>query len=186
MKGRTINAGYVIARQLERIISLDTKQQCLEAKNIPVDYVNTRQHSHKQSKHEGKIYWYPFDSCDYQAPYIGNLTTHKQTMHEGKKYPCNSYQATQRGQLTIQNTKARNIPVTLVSIRQLERIISLNTRQQFMKARNIPVTLVIIKQLETAAGSLTMHNQSKHEGKKYPCDSCEDQATPSGSLNFHN
>ena len=41
MKGRTINEGYVVARQLERIISLDTKQQCLKAKNIPVDYVNT-------------------------------------------------------------------------------------------------------------------------------------------------
>ena len=29
----------------------------------------------------------------------------------------------------------------------------------------------------TDRGNLTRHKQSKHEGKKYPCDSCDYQAT---------
>jgi transposase-like protein len=43
--------------------------------------------------------------------------------------------------------KARNIPVTHVTIRQLAEEILLNINSQNMKARNIPVTHVTIRQL---------------------------------------
>jgi predicted RNA-binding Zn-ribbon protein involved in translation (DUF1610 family) len=34
----------------------------------------------------------------------------------------------------------------------------------------------------TKRGNLTSHKQARHEGKKYPCDSCAFQATERGSL----
>ena len=37
----------------------------------------------------------------------------------------------------------------------------------------------------TSNGNLTTHKQSRHEGKKYPCDSCGYQATFKGDLTRH-
>jgi hypothetical protein len=51
----------------------------------------------------------------------GNLTSHKQSRYEAKKYSCDSceYQADPYLLINIKNIMARNIPVTLVTTKQL-------------------------------------------------------------------
>jgi hypothetical protein len=75
--------------------------------------------------------------------------------------------------------KERSTCAGNVNTRQRQRVISLNTKQQYTKARNIPVTHV------TTNRNLTTHKQSRHEGKKYPCDSCDYQATERGHITTH-
>ena len=87
---------------------------------------------------------------EYQASSKGNPKRHKKSKHEDKIYFCNLYDSQQRTQLTLillnsQDTKARNISVTHVSIRQLEAYPLLLINSENMKIRNMLVTHVTIR-----------------------------------------
>jgi hypothetical protein len=74
--------------------------------------------SHKQSKQKGKKY--PCDTCAYLATTGEHLATHKQSKHDVKKYPCDSYDYQASDKHKQSRHKGKNIPVTHVTIRQLD------------------------------------------------------------------
>jgi uncharacterized protein YdeI (YjbR/CyaY-like superfamily) len=61
--------------------------------------------------------------------------------------------------------------VIYVTIRQQPSQASLHIKIQYMNATNIIEAQAIIKNY------LRRHQQSKHEGKQFPCDLCEHWAT---------
>ena len=65
------------------------------------------------------------------------------------------------------NMKEWDIPVFIVNMLLLEQVIWRDTSKRNMKEWDIPVFIVNMLQLD--ASDLKRHDESKHEGGRYPC-----------------
>ena len=70
--------------------------------------------------------------------------------------------------------------MVIVTIKQLQKEIWVNTKEQYMKESNTPCGKCEYK--ATTKESLTEHQTALNEGVKYPCGKYEYQATTKGSL----
>ena len=81
--------------------------------------------------------------------------------------------------ITVHYTWILNISVTCVVTWRQWRVLSPCISSPFMKGRHFNAGIVIKK------GSLTSHQQSIHEGKKYPCRECDYKATTNSNITTH-
>jgi DNA-directed RNA polymerase subunit RPC12/RpoP len=81
------------------------------------------------------------DQCQYKAETKALLNIHHNNLHQDMKYTCTTcgHQTSTKGGLTSAES---------VNTGHLQSRVSLNTKQQYMKARNIPATHVTIRQLK--------------------------------------